>query len=146
MNPFRAAPRTDASWLFVGPASAFPDIDSAGANLSQSRACNAGFKPGCKVFSTSSNGDGEENGSQNPKGLIEADLDEAPSLDLKSQVLVFRVVFVHGLRGDAFATWTKDSTCWPRDLLPYDAPNARIITVSASSLTPPSFTRLLRNP
>jgi hypothetical protein len=86
MNPFRAASRTDAQWLFVGLSSAFLDVESDGANLSQSRACNAGFKPGCKAFYTS-NEDGE-NGSQNHKGLVEADLDEA--LDLKSQILVFQ--------------------------------------------------------
>ncbi|KAL5345657.1 hypothetical protein ACLOAV_009411 [Pseudogymnoascus australis] len=88
MNPSRAASRTDAQWLFVGLASAFLDVESDdGANLSQSRACSAGYKPGCKAFYTS-NEDGEKDGSANHKGLAEADLDEV--LDLKSQVLVFR--------------------------------------------------------
>ncbi|KFY26715.1 hypothetical protein V493_03916 [Pseudogymnoascus sp. VKM F-4281 (FW-2241)] len=86
MNLFRAASRTDAQWLFVGLASAFLDVEQDGANLSQSRACNAGFKPGCKAFYTSN--EDSENGSQNHKGLAEADLDE--SSDLKSQILVFQ--------------------------------------------------------
>lgn len=83
MNPFRAASRADTQWLFVSLASAFLDVSLDGANLSQSRACNVGFKPGCKAFYTST-----EDGSLNPTGLVEADLDEAS--DLKSQVLVFR--------------------------------------------------------
>lgn len=47
-----------------------------------------------------------------------------PSLD---------VVFVHGLMGNRETTWTKNeeglgSVMWPRDLLPKEFPNARIIT------------------
>ncbi|KAI9825800.1 MAG: Serine active site containing protein 1 [Thelocarpon impressellum] len=38
------------------------------------------------------------------------------------------IVFVHGLMGDRLKTWTKDEVSWPRDLLPYDIDNARIIT------------------
>ncbi|KAG4432473.1 hypothetical protein IFR05_012039 [Cadophora sp. M221] len=38
------------------------------------------------------------------------------------------IVFVHGLNGDAIQTWTKDDVCWPRDLLPQDIANARIMT------------------
>lgn len=36
---------------------------------------------------------------------------------------------MHGLNGDAIQTWTKDNVCWPRDLLPQDMVNARVMTV-----------------
>ena len=36
---------------------------------------------------------------------------------------------IHGLGGDAFATWTHpNKTLWLRDLLPHDLKNARIMT------------------
>ncbi|KAI9830205.1 MAG: Nucleolar protein 9 [Phylliscum demangeonii] len=38
------------------------------------------------------------------------------------------LVFVHGLRGHPLDTWKKDEIVWPRDLLPDDVPNARILT------------------
>lgn len=87
MNPFRAASQQNAQWLFVGLASEFPDVELDGANLSQSRPSNTGFKPGCRAFYAS-----RKNESQNSKGLVEADLDEATSVEaeLKDQVLVFR--------------------------------------------------------
>lgn len=36
-------------------------------------------------------------------------------------------MFLHGLRGDARATWSKDSVLWPQDLLAKDVPNSRIL-------------------
>ena len=38
------------------------------------------------------------------------------------------IVFVHGLGGGRASTWTKDGVFWPRDLLPNDIADARIIT------------------
>jgi protein SERAC1 len=45
-------------------------------------------------------------------------------MDLKSS----RVIFVHGLMGDAFKTWGKDGVLWPKQLVGPALPNARIIT------------------
>ncbi|KAL2846060.1 hypothetical protein BJX68DRAFT_241469 [Aspergillus pseudodeflectus] len=42
------------------------------------------------------------------------------------------IVLVHGLEGDSQSTWTYEPTnlFWPRDLLPKDFPNARILVFS----------------
>ena len=38
------------------------------------------------------------------------------------------VVFVHGLRGDRVKTWQTENVFWPRDLLPQELPNVRIMS------------------
>lgn len=86
-------PEAHSQWQFVGPASSFLDIEeSDGANLSQARKCDGGFRTGCKAFYISNESEGETNSSHPKKGLLEADLDSAssPSADLKSQILVFK--------------------------------------------------------
>jgi hypothetical protein len=40
------------------------------------------------------------------------------------------LVFVHGLGGHPIQTWQKDSVVWPRDLLPHDAKQTRIMMFS----------------
>jgi hypothetical protein len=37
------------------------------------------------------------------------------------------IIFVPGLRAGAGQAWTHEKLCWPRDLLPREVPNARII-------------------
>lgn len=38
------------------------------------------------------------------------------------------VCFVHGVGGGNVSTWTLKEVCWPRDLLPEDIPDARILS------------------
>ncbi|KAG8529051.1 uncharacterized protein KY384_005686 [Bacidia gigantensis] len=38
------------------------------------------------------------------------------------------LVFVHGLRGDRIKTWEADKVVWPRDLLPVELPNVRVMS------------------
>ena len=53
----------------------------------------------------------------------------------KAEVLkTVDVVAVHGLQGDAYGTWEHEcGTLWLRDLLPDDAPSARIMTFGYDS-------------
>ena len=38
------------------------------------------------------------------------------------------IIFIHGLRGHPFNTWSVGAVCWPRDFLSQHIENARIIT------------------
>ena len=61
--------------------------------------------------------------------------DLGPYIWNEGQQPIVDIVFVHGLRGHRVRTWQKDhgkitgqETIWPKDLLPKDVPEARIIT------------------
>ena len=43
------------------------------------------------------------------------------------------IVFVHGLGGHMYRTWSKDEIFWPKDLLGGDVQNIRVITFGYSS-------------
>ncbi|KAK3175923.1 hypothetical protein OEA41_007245 [Lepraria neglecta] len=43
--------------------------------------------------------------------------------------VIVDIVFVHGLGGSRYGTWTKDNVLWPRELLAKDYPRARIMSV-----------------
>ena len=47
----------------------------------------------------------------------------------------FSIVMVHGLQGHPHRTWTAgNGIMWPRDLLPVDVPNARVMTYGYHSI------------
>ncbi|KAL8400455.1 hypothetical protein RB594_000734 [Gaeumannomyces avenae] len=50
--------------------------------------------------------------------------------DSQGLTATFDLVLVHGLNGDYLTTWTHEATkiCWPRDLLPSELPNARVLS------------------
>ena len=43
------------------------------------------------------------------------------------------LVFVHGLGGHWYNSWSKNGVFWPKDLLSRDVPNVRIITFGYDS-------------
>ncbi|KAJ7838355.1 Alpha/Beta hydrolase protein [Mycena olivaceomarginata] len=60
-------------------------------------------------------------------------------LERGAEPIVADIVFVHGLRGHPRSTWTKDKTCWPKDLLPrycaqfYDANIANFLSPASQN-------------
>ena len=50
------------------------------------------------------------------------------------QLMIFSIVFVHGLQGDSTGTWATSKVFWPKDLLPQDIPDARILTFGYDAL------------
>ena len=55
------------------------------------------------------------------------------------------LVFVHGLGGHLYNTWSKNGIFWPRDLLSRDVPNVRIIVFGYDSDVVRFFGRVSRN-
>jgi len=47
------------------------------------------------------------------------------------------IVLGHGLDGDATKSWTHSRTkkCWPKDFLPRDVPDARILTFGYNAVS-----------
>ena len=44
------------------------------------------------------------------------------------------IIYIHGLGGDAFKTWTADNgRMWPRDLVPQVMPSVRVMTFGYDS-------------
>ena len=55
------------------------------------------------------------------------------------------LVFVHGLGGQRYDTWSKNGVFWPKDLLSRDVPNVRIITFGYDSGIVRFFGRVSQN-
>ncbi|PKS08063.1 hypothetical protein jhhlp_006675 [Lomentospora prolificans] len=86
INPFRSPSRPEAEWFSVGLASTFPDVGDDG-ELSRFRSCNAGMRPGCKVFySPKTDNSKREELSIEDDSYLSTDIGR----DLKDQVLVFQ--------------------------------------------------------
>ena len=55
------------------------------------------------------------------------------------------LVFVHGLGGHRYNTWSKNGVFWPRDLLTRDVQNVRIITFGYDSYVVKLLGQVSRN-
>src|SRR5437588_2092059 len=55
------------------------------------------------------------------------------------------LVFVHGLGGHWYDSWSKNGVFWPRDLLSRDVRNVRIITFGYDSDAAKFFRQVSRN-
>ena len=55
------------------------------------------------------------------------------------------LVFVHGLEGHWYNTWSKNGVFWPRDLLSKDVQSVRIMTFGYDSDVVKFFGRISRN-
>ena len=55
------------------------------------------------------------------------------------------LVFVHGLGGHWYSTWSKNGVFWPKDLLGEDIENVRIITFGYDSNVVKLLGRVSRN-
>ncbi|KAI0440580.1 hypothetical protein F4803DRAFT_577497 [Xylaria telfairii] len=59
-----------------------------------------------------------------------------PSMQIEERVEIpttFDIIAVHGLGGHALKTWTDGEKLWLRDLLPWDLPEARVLTFGYDS-------------
>jgi len=64
---------------------------------------------------------------------------------LKIPILTnFSILFIHGLNANSVSTWTSVDKYWPRDILPYDSPQACVMTYDYDSELGPS-SMLLNN-
>jgi hypothetical protein len=50
----------------------------------------------------------------------------------------FGILFIHGLNANSVSTWTGVDKYWPRDILPYDFPQACVLTYDYDSELGPS--------
>ena len=55
------------------------------------------------------------------------------------------LVFVHGLGGHWYNSWSKNGVFWPKELLSRDFPNVRIITFGYDSGVVRFFERVSQN-
>ena len=55
------------------------------------------------------------------------------------------LVFVHGLGGHLYKTWSKNDVFWPRDLLSKDLRNVRVMTFGYESHAVKFFEKVSQN-